>query len=125
MKLFRLDNVSVERLWRTVKQVVHHYGKTVDDIVYNPENHFYYLDLKFASIDVVRKMKENRNEEKDRKDVKRIDSMLAGIKSKRTPVGARIRRLLSASYLYHRIRFIALKGRFFLVFLRSTLRSRG
>jgi hypothetical protein len=46
---------------------------TKDDIIFNPENHFYYKGLKFASINIIKKMKENRNEIKDRSDIKLIN----------------------------------------------------
>jgi glycosyltransferase involved in cell wall biosynthesis len=50
-------------------QESHHYLTPKDEIIYNPDFHFYFHGIKFASLDVVKKMKENRDEEKDRKDV--------------------------------------------------------
>jgi len=53
----------------------HHYGKTKDEIIYNPELHFYMYGLKFASLEVVGEMKKNRNEEKDKVDVKLMEDL--------------------------------------------------
>jgi len=70
------------------KQIIGHkeihshneYGKnryftTYDDIIHNPLNHFYFEDVKYASLDVVRKLKEKRGEEKDVVDIKLIDTL--------------------------------------------------
>ena len=46
-----------------------HYRQKKDDIIYNPKFHFYAHGIKFAAIDVVKKMKMIRDEEKDRNDV--------------------------------------------------------
>ena len=46
-----------------------------DDIIYNPRFHFYSFGIKFASIDVVKSMKEHRNEEKDKVDVNLINGI--------------------------------------------------
>ncbi len=54
----------------------HHHTTTRDDIIFNPDNHFYAFGLKFASLDVVRRLKAKRNEGKDRKDVALIDACL-------------------------------------------------
>ena len=53
----------------------HHYGEPKDEIIYNPELHFYMYGLKFASIKVVREMKKIRNEEKDKVDVKLMEGL--------------------------------------------------
>ena len=47
----------------------------LDDILYNPDSHFYYGGIKFLNIDLLRKMKLNRGEEKDYRDVALIDSL--------------------------------------------------
>jgi len=52
-----------------------HYGIAKDDIVYDPDNHFYFNGLKFASIDVVKKMKQNRKEKKDLADLQLISNL--------------------------------------------------
>jgi hypothetical protein len=47
----------------------HHYRVAKNEIIYNPQNHFYLHGMKFASVDTVRNMKKFRDEEKDRRDV--------------------------------------------------------
>ena len=47
-----------------------------DDIIYNPLNHFYYDDIKFASLDVVKQLKQKRGEPKDIIDIKFIDGVI-------------------------------------------------
>ena len=49
---------------------VHWYGKTSDDIIYNPTNHFYYEGVKFATLPVIQEMKRRRGEAKDCEDDK-------------------------------------------------------
>jgi len=53
----------------------HYYQIPIDDIIYNPTNHFYFEGYKFISISLLKKMKKNRNEEKDKVDVLLIDSI--------------------------------------------------
>ena len=70
------------------KQIIGHkeihshneYGKnryftTYDDIIHNPLNHFYFEDVKYTSLGVVKKLKEKRGEEKDVVDIKLIDTV--------------------------------------------------
>ena len=45
------------------------YQTTYDEIIFNPKNHFYFGNLKVASLDVVRALKSKRGEEKDEKDL--------------------------------------------------------
>lgn len=42
---------------------------TRDDILFNPEHHFYFYGLKFASLNVVKKIKLHRRAEKDKREV--------------------------------------------------------
>ena len=49
-----------------------YYTKTKDDIIYNPENHFYFNGFKFVSLNILREMKKKRNEIKDQNDLKLI-----------------------------------------------------
>ena len=48
---------------------LNYYHTHKHDIIYNPENNFYFNGFKFASIDSIKKMKENRNEKKDINDI--------------------------------------------------------
>lgn len=52
------------------------YSTNIDDILYNPDNYFYYNGLKFASLDIVKKLKEFRMEQKDINDIKLIEGVL-------------------------------------------------
>lgn len=52
------------------------YSKSRDEIIFNPENHFYYGNLKVASLQIIKELKEKRGEEKDLKDIKLINSVL-------------------------------------------------
>ena len=51
------------------------YDKTIDDIIYNPKNHFYYNGIKFASLDIIKALKTRRGEEKDKVDVELINTV--------------------------------------------------
>ena len=54
------------------------YEKSIHEMIYNPENHFYFFGRKFVTLEVVKKMKQNRNEPKDQVDVRLIDEVLNG-----------------------------------------------
>ena len=56
----------------------HHYDQSISDIIYNPDNHFWHMGYKFATLEVIRKMKINRNEPKDQIDVSLINEVLSG-----------------------------------------------
>ena len=64
---------------------VHHHVATRDDIIFNPDNHFYYFGIKFASLDIIRKLKVERNEGKDQKDVAAIDKLLGVSSAQASP----------------------------------------
>lgn len=50
-----------------------HHVTTRDDIIFNPNNHFYYDGIKFASLGIIRALKEKRHEPKDVIDLDLID----------------------------------------------------
>lgn len=52
------------------------YSENLDNIIYNPENHFYYGNLKVASLNIIKNLKSQRNEPKDIHDIKLINSVL-------------------------------------------------
>ncbi|MHB8057203.1 MAG: FkbM family methyltransferase [Desulfuromonadaceae bacterium] len=54
-----------------------HHVTTRDDIIFNPRNHFYYDGVKFASLGIIRAMKEKRGEPKDFEDIALIDQFVA------------------------------------------------
>jgi len=47
-------------------KIVDYYQKSVNDLIYNPQNFFYYKGLKFLSLDRVMNFKEKRGELKDK-----------------------------------------------------------
>ena len=49
---------------------------SIDDIVHNPTNHLYIHGVKFATLDIVKQLKEARQEEKDKKDLELISVLL-------------------------------------------------
>jgi hypothetical protein len=46
-----------------------------DNIIFNPENFFYYKTIKFVSPDILKKMKLKRNEDKDIQDIQLMDKI--------------------------------------------------
>jgi len=53
-----------------------YYPLSIDDIIFNPKNHFYYDGVKFSALSVIRQMKSKRGEEKDGKDLLLMDPLL-------------------------------------------------
>jgi hypothetical protein len=47
-----------------------YYNYTKDEIIFNPKYHFYFNGVKLSSIEIIKKMKENRNEIKDINDIR-------------------------------------------------------
>lgn len=56
-------------------EIAHHIT-TRDDIIFNPRNHFYYDGIKFASLGIIRALKQKRGETKDFEDVALIDKFV-------------------------------------------------
>lgn len=52
------------------------YEPNYDEIILNPHFHFYSMGVKFASLDIIRRMKLKRNEPKDVNDINLIGSIL-------------------------------------------------
>ncbi|MBW3110293.1 hypothetical protein KYJ26_00355 [Bacillus sp. MCCB 382] len=55
---------------------VKYYNQTLDNLVLNPQNYFYFSDLKFTTLDVILEFKKNRFEYKDQVDVKLIENIM-------------------------------------------------
>ena len=51
------------------------FAETIDEIITNPQKHFYYVGQKFATLDVVKNMKIRRNEAKDQQDIMLIEAI--------------------------------------------------
>ena len=54
---------------------VNRYHLDREDIIYYPDNYFYHRGIKFASLDVIKRLKSKRNEPKDIVDVRLIDGI--------------------------------------------------
>lgn len=52
------------------------YTKSLDEIIYNPANHFYFNGIKCCSLKIIKEMKENRKEPKDIEDITLIDTII-------------------------------------------------
>ena len=71
--LHKNDNIlNIENIENHNGIWLSYYTKTKDDIIYNPENHFYFNGFKFVSLNILREMKKKRNEIKDQNDLKLI-----------------------------------------------------
>ncbi len=84
---------------------LHFHPTSKDEIIFNPENHFYYDGLKYASLNIIKKMKKNRNETKDRYDIQLINSLLEG---KKEPllllIKIKARKVFTKTYILSKLR---------------------
>ena len=60
----------------THNKYAHLFNTSIDDIIYNPNHHFYFAGVKVASLEVIRAMKQKRGEPKDHVDIGLIDQAL-------------------------------------------------
>lgn len=66
-KIVNLELLGVHKgIW------LDYYHVSKEEVIYNPKYHFYFNGFKFATLDVIKRMKQNRNEEKDKRDIKLI-----------------------------------------------------
>ena len=61
------------------KEWLKYYPTNKDDILFNPDNYFYFNGHKIITLNNVLKMKKNRNEEKDKIDISMINNFYANI----------------------------------------------
>ena len=54
---------------------LHYHALPLDDILFNPDNYFFYKGIKFCSLSVLKQMKERRGEPKDFHDLWLIDQL--------------------------------------------------
>ncbi len=76
---FGYDNLTFDyphELIGSHNSEIAHHVTTRDDIIFNPRNHFYYDGVKFASLNVIRALKQKRGEPKDFDDVALIDRFI-------------------------------------------------
>jgi len=92
-----------------------------DSILFNPNNYFKIDNFKFISLNLIKDMKLNRNEEKDKLDVKMIDAVLD---NKKLDIDFKeyFRVFTQPSYWKAKIKFILLKIRFYLTKLLRGLK---
>lgn len=62
-------NINISNISPHKDKWLSYYHVHKHDIIYNPENYFYFNGFKFASLNCIGKMKENRNEKKDINDL--------------------------------------------------------
>lgn len=51
-----------------------YHDQTMDDLIYNPNNYFYYFGLKIITLEILAGFKRNRNSRKDKEDLMAINS---------------------------------------------------
>ena len=68
--ILHLKNTGIHNgIWLT------YYSEPKNELIYNPNHYFYFNGFKFASLEIIKRMKQKRNEEKDKKDVRLIDQL--------------------------------------------------
>ena len=66
------DDIKLENFGLHSGEWLQYYKENKDSIIYNPSNYFYFNGLKFASLKVIKEMKERRNKKKDKIDLELI-----------------------------------------------------
>lgn len=95
-----------------------HENLSPDEIVNNPDNYFYYEGCKFVSIELIKALKQKRNEVKDQHDVKSIQAILRGQKVKE-PFVSKLNKILSSQYIKSKIKLSLLKLRYYYTRLKN------
>lgn len=93
---YRDEIITGECIDNHESQIQYH-SVFVQDMLYNPENYFYYYGFKFLSIYRLKEMKSRRNEPKDQKDVELCESFIK--RYVRTPIEYR-RKTIDMIYNY-------------------------
>lgn len=84
-----IDFMTISNEYRKIENNIfsnHHdyvslYQTTIDNLVLNPSNYLFYNDLKFITIDNLKRFKKNRNENKDQVDIQLLNSAISKKKS--------------------------------------------
>ena len=66
------DDIKLENFGLHSGEWLQYYKENKDTIIYSPSNYFYFNGLKFASLKVIKEMKEIKNEKKDKIDLELI-----------------------------------------------------
>jgi hypothetical protein len=74
-------NIQINNINCHNKKWLSYYTIDKHDIIYNPNNYFYFNGYKFATLNIIYKMKENRNEEKDKIDIELIKNFNSNYKN--------------------------------------------
>lgn len=91
-----------------------YFSNTLDELIYNPENHFYVCGMKAITLEVLRDFKKNRAEEKDIKDIALIDSYINTKNKGEIYTKDRISYIKELKNIKSHLRLIALKCRFYI-----------
>ena len=79
------------------------------ELILNPDNYFYYDGVKYVSLDIVKRMKNKRNELKDKHDIQLIEAFLSG---KKEPIilslKIKMRKMATKTYAMSKLRDIKL-----------------
>lgn len=67
---FKFNNINIHN------EVLKNYKLLKNELIYNPNNYFYFNELKFVSFDNLYKMKKSRNETKDKNDCKMMEAFM-------------------------------------------------
>lgn len=86
------------------------YACSLDELIYNPENHFYYEGYKILALHRLKEKKLTRAEEKDLVDVKLIELKLSGVPTPTARINIAL--LFQPRRLKATVKFFALKVRF-------------
>lgn len=70
-EILTIDNEDIE----SNNDHLNYHMKTLDDLIYNPDNYLYYNGVKFITLDCAKVYKMNRGSKKDLFDIKLIDSL--------------------------------------------------
>jgi len=88
-----------------------YYKDSPEEIIFNPANHFYYNGFKFTAINVLMKMKLNRNETKDKRDVALVKRRMArGFVFWNFLPGVYYKALAGAQYFPEQVKFFILRA---------------
>jgi hypothetical protein len=72
---FSNNNINIKNINIHNNKWLSYYHVNRDEIIYNPNYHFYFNGHKFASLEVIKRMKDQRKENKDLKDIKLIKKL--------------------------------------------------
>jgi hypothetical protein len=90
-----------------------HYQQSIENLITNPLKHFYYYEHKFLALKEIFEMKARRGEEKDKEDIALMENFEAHKRRRwQENIISTIRQLVSPRYIYRRMRFTALKMRY-------------